>query len=96
MTTLAVDADLARVGRVRPRQGVHQRRLAGAVPTDEGDHLAGVEVDADAVDGVHATERHTDVAKLDERGHALAVLGSGWWRDRSWSCASRLSRGRFG
>ena len=49
------------------RQHVHQRRLAGAVAADQGDDLAGVQVDGDAVDGVDAAERHADVAQLDER-----------------------------
>ena len=64
---LAVDEDLAGVGRMGAREHAHQRRLAGAVATDEGDDLAGVEVDADAVDGVDAAEGHADVAHLDER-----------------------------
>jgi hypothetical protein len=64
---LAVDADLARVGRVSTRQRVHQRRLAGSVATDEGDHLAREQVDGHPVDGVDAAERDADVAQLDER-----------------------------
>ena len=43
---LAVDEDLARVGRVGAGQRVDQRRLAGAVAADEADDLAGVQVDA--------------------------------------------------
>ena len=46
---------------------VHERRLAGAVAADEGDHLAGVQVDGDAVDGVDAAEGDADVAHLHER-----------------------------
>ena len=59
---------------------VDQRRLAGAVAADEGDDLAGVQVDRDAVDGVDAAERHADVAQLDERrppsgcGDGLSVV----------------------
>ena len=66
----------ARVGGVGARQGVHQRRLAGAVAADEGDHLARVQVDGDAVDGVDAAEGDTDVAQLDERD-ALGGVGCG-------------------
>ena len=51
-----------------PESTLDQRRLAGAVAADEGDDLAGIEVDADAVDGVDAAEGHADVAHLDERG----------------------------
>ena len=62
------------------REHLHQRRLAGAVAPDEGDDLAGVEVDADAVDGVDATEGHANVAHLDERGRPpVSSLG----RDRN-------------
>ncbi len=43
---LPVDADLPRVGGMRARQRVHQRRLAGAVAPDEADDLTRVEVDA--------------------------------------------------
>ena len=63
---LAVDDDLPGVGRMSTRQCVHQRRLAGAVATDEGDDLARVEVDSHPVDGVQATERDADVAQFDD------------------------------
>ncbi len=62
-----VDEDLPRVGGVSTRQGVHQRRLAGAVAAHETDHLTGVQVDGHPLDGVNATERDTHVAQLDER-----------------------------
>ena len=68
---LAVDQDLAGIGRVGAGERADQRRLAGAVAADEADDLAGVEVDGDAVDGVDAAERDEDVAHLDER-HAGA------------------------
>jgi hypothetical protein len=48
-------------------EGLDESGLAGPVAADQADHLAGVEVDADAVDRVHAPERHADVAHLDER-----------------------------
>ena len=63
----AVDEDLARVRRVGAGERVDQRRLAGAVPSDEGDDLARVEVHADSVDGVEAAEGDADVPHLDER-----------------------------
>ena len=53
-----------------PGQDTHQRRLAGAVAAHQGDDLAGMQVDADAVDGVDATEGHADVAHLDEGNRA--------------------------
>ena len=49
-----------------PGQGADQGRLAGAVAADEADDFAGVQVDGHVVDGVQATERHADVAQLDE------------------------------
>ena len=63
---VTVDENLAGVGRMRTGQRPHQRRLACAVPTHEGDDLAGVDVDVDVVDGMHAAERHADIAHLDK------------------------------
>ena len=67
LNRLAVQEDLARVGPVRAGQDPHERRLAGAVAADEADDLAWVQVDDDVLDGVDATERHADVAHLDDR-----------------------------
>ena len=50
-----------------PDERVHQRRLPGAVAAHEADDLTGVEVDADVLDGMDATEGHADVAELDQR-----------------------------
>jgi hypothetical protein len=52
----AVDEDLAAVALVGAREHLHQRRLAGAVVAEHADHLAGVEVDRDVVDGLDAAE----------------------------------------
>ena len=75
---LPVDEDLPRVGGVSTRQGVHQRRLAGAVAPDETDHLARVQVDGHPVDGVNAAEGDTDVAQLDERDAIGVAPGVDW------------------
>ena len=48
---LAVDLDLAAVGRDEPDQDLHQRRLAGAVLAEDAVDLAAVEVEVDAVAG---------------------------------------------
>ena len=79
------------VGRVGARQRVHQRRLAGAVAADEGDDLTGVEVDADAVDGVDAAEGHADVAHLDERDGRPRCDGGGSAGDVGHGAASWLT-----
>src|SRR4029453_8763108 len=76
---LALDQDLARVSRVRPRQRSDQGGLSGPVAADQPDHLAGIQVDGHAVHGVDAAERDPDVAQLDERragavGHRAALL----------------------
>ena len=52
---------------MRPGQRLDEGRLAGTVAADQRDDLAGEEIDADAVDGVHATEGDLHVAHLDER-----------------------------
>ena len=41
--------------------------LPAPLPPTQRDDLAGMEIDADAVDGVDTAERHADVAHLDER-----------------------------
>ena len=49
-------------------EGVHERRLPGAVAPDEGDDLTGIQVDRDAVDGVQAAKGDLDVTQLAQRG----------------------------
>ena len=78
VSLLAVDQDLAAVGRTGPREALHQCRLAGAVAADEAQDLAGVEVDGDVIDGVDAAEGDLDVAHLDERvSAAVDIRGPG-------------------
>src|SRR5207248_1049906 len=57
---LAVDEDLALVRLERARERLDQRRLAGPVVADDGDDLAGVEVE------IGARERDDLAAALDE------------------------------
>ena len=71
---VAVDDNLAGVRRVGSRQRVHQGRLAGPVASDEGHHLARVEIHAHAVDGVHAAEGDADVPHLNG-GNASRLRG---------------------
>ena len=79
---------------MRAGQDADQRRLAGAVAADQGDDLTGVEVDADAVDGVDAAERHADVAHLDERHRPpVARVGHIVTGSLTWSRASFTSTG---
>ena len=46
--------------RHEPGDGVDERRLAGAVRADQPDQLAGLDVEVDVDDGVHAAERDGD------------------------------------
>ena len=62
---LPVDDDGALVGPVGAVEGLHQRRLAGAVLTDDGVHGAGLHRQVDAVVGDDAREALDDVAQLD-------------------------------
>ena len=67
---LAIDPDLAGIGPVSAGQDLDQRRLAGAVVPEQPDDLAGMEIDADRIDGLDAAEGDRDVAHLDEgAGH---------------------------
>ena len=52
----AVDQDLAGVGGLDAGEDLHQRRLAGAVLAHERVHLAGAEVEVDAVERGHPGE----------------------------------------
>ena len=54
----AVDQDRAAGHVVEPRQQVDQRRLAGAAPADDGDHLPGAHRER------HAAQRVAAVAVL--------------------------------
>ena len=48
LTSLAVEQDLALVGRGQPVEDVHQGGLAGAVLAEQGVDLAGPDVEVDA------------------------------------------------
>ena len=67
---LAIDGELARGRAEAAAEDVHQRRLAGAVLADDRMHLAGAQLQRDAAQRVHRSERLPDVARLeDDRSH---------------------------
>jgi hypothetical protein len=51
-----VQPDAARCGSLQPDDDLQERALAGTVGTDDGDDLAVVDPERDAVDGRKATE----------------------------------------
>jgi len=63
----AVDAISARRKPDRAGDGFAQRRFAGAVFADERMHLAGVEVEIDAFDGMHAAVDFAAPADIENR-----------------------------
>ena len=65
-----VEPDLAAVGRDLARDGVEQRRLAGAVGPDQPQDLAAAHVEGDVGIGLHAAEALRQVAHLEEFSHA--------------------------
>ena len=65
---LAVDADRTLVRLVDPRHRLDQRRLAGAVLTDQGMHLAGEQRDSGAVEGPGRPEALVDAIELHHGG----------------------------
>ena len=69
---LALQVDLARVRVVEPVEDVHQRRLAGAVLTEQRVHLALEQIEADVVVGEHARELLGDPDEREDGsvGHA--------------------------
>ena len=63
----AVDEDAPAVGPVEPVQDVHERRLAGAILSQQGVDLAGADVDRHAVVGDDVAEPLRDVDELNVR-----------------------------
>ena len=91
---LALPEDLALVGRVRPGQHLDQGGLAGAVLAEQAVHLAGADVEVDAVERAHAGENLDDAAHLQQRGGGCGLPRPGTCGDRShtfvcWSSKSR-------
>jgi len=68
---LAVQEQLARIGPVEPVEDVHQRRLPGAVLTEQGVHFPAPHVQADVVVRDRARELLADPAHLENEvvGH---------------------------
>ena len=64
-----VDQDLALVGLQQAVQGVHQRRLAGAVLPEQGVDLPGLDGEIDVVVGQKCAEPLRDTAKFES--HAM-------------------------
>ena len=63
---LAVEEDLAGVVAVDPGDALDERRLAGAVVTDERHDLAGAHLEVDVGQRLHRAERLREVADLEE------------------------------
>ena len=71
---LAAPADGAVVGLVGPGQHLDQGGLARAVLAEQTVHLAGLDVEVDAVEGPHAGERLGDAGHGEQRWFgAMAV-----------------------
>src|SRR5262249_23408989 len=84
---LAAEADRAFVDRMRPHDRVEQRRLAGAVGTDQADDAALLDGEADVPIRDDAAEALADVADFQECAHgasrpagALRRKRCGWRR----------------
>ena len=61
----------AAVGRLDAREHAHQRRLADAVRTDEGDAIAALDVHVDAVEDAPRAVGLGDAAQIEHRAAAL-------------------------
>jgi hypothetical protein len=75
--------DLAGRRRVETADQLEERRLAGAVLAQDGVHLAGVDVDVDAVQDLDGSERHRQAAPLEQRAAAFGSVRSARCRRRS-------------
>ena len=65
---LALDEDLAGVGRIGAEQHVHQRRLAGAVLAQQPEDLARRHAEIDGLVRLDGAEALGDAAHFDEWG----------------------------
>ena len=65
---LSVDLDAARLGPDQPEQHVHQGRLAGAVLADNGEDLAGLDLDRHVVDRDLRAEADADAVQCRMHG----------------------------
>ena len=66
-----VQPDLALVGLVEAVEHAHQRALAGPVLTEQRVHLAGADVEVDAVVGDHAGKPLRDAPHLQQQGGSI-------------------------
>ena len=62
--------DVPLVGLVRTGEDLDQGRLAGAVLAEQAVHLAGADVEVDAVEGADARELLDDAVHLEQRSGA--------------------------
>ena len=89
---LAVDEDLALGRRHRARHALDQRRLAGAVGTEQAVDLAGANVEVDARERAHARVLLDEAANLEQRplgAHDAAPTGAATSTQRS-SCEDAM------
>src|ERR1700682_6526107 len=72
---LFLEANAALVGRDETVEHVEQRRLAGAVGTDDAQALSGMNIETDILQRLQSSKRYRDVAHLKDRGAGFARLG---------------------
>ena len=70
---LAVEFDRAGIGAVDAGDGLHQRRLAGAIVADEADHFARLDREVDAMQHVDRAKTLADAVE-GEKGHTRDSL----------------------
>ena len=75
VAALAVDGDFALVRHVQAGQDIHQRGLAGAVFTQQGVDLAGLQVEVNVIVGEHRAETFHDAGHFDD-GHGAILARS--------------------
>ena len=69
----ALVKNLALVRRVHARDALDQRRLAGAVVARQRQHLAGLQVERDLLQRLHAAEALRGAAHLEQRSASSAI-----------------------
>ena len=79
----AIELDLAGAGARLAEDRHHQRRLAGAVGADQGDDLAGIDLDVDAlqrldlaVSGAQAADREQGIGRRSHDPVSITAIAS--------------------
>ena len=70
----AIEFEIAFIGSVKARENLHQSRFAGAVFADDRQHFAGLDVQINLLQCLHAGKGFEDAGSAKERWHDTGIL----------------------